>query len=326
MPTDATTASYSVRGSKPGVLLAHTIAKEYTIVGITVKEFMDKHTGMEFNLNELRKIFKTHCNDYMEDLAQDKSSKAVEFCSKVIYEVGPDSRKVKKGTGDKVWKFIFKVGNDDHFVFIATYKQENAEFKPENTHNTMILSLKQAALLVHETLARLVSFGLLLEKTLLTPLAGACFCKEDLGSLSEELDMTKKDLIIAINQSTQGGGQYLSNSDIDIAICASVSATKNVKDENLKKSIVTKIVKQYMAQGRIPDKRRVLKICRYATGGIPADFSFESLTEMINSEQRSYAAIRLKRMEAESAVTGTVDIPIVSAKGPVGKGGAGTSK
>ncbi|XP_076246518.1 uncharacterized protein LOC143186694 [Calliopsis andreniformis] len=187
MTTCAATASYNDSGSKPAVLMAHTIAKEYTIIGVTAKEFFEKHTGMDFNMTELRNIFKKHCDDYMEELHNDVKSKAVEFCSKVIYEVGPESRKVKKGTGDKVWKFIFKVGSEDHFVFIATYKQENAEFKPENTRNTMILSLKQAALLVHETLARLVRIECMLDKVLLTPLAGACFCKEDLNQLSAEL-------------------------------------------------------------------------------------------------------------------------------------------
>nr|QPL15330.1 hypothetical protein [Hymenopteran phasma-related virus OKIAV232] len=289
--------------------MAHTVAKEYQIVGVTAKEFLEKHTGMDFNLVELRKIFKTHCDDYMAELQEDVKSKAVEFCSKVIYEVGPESRKVKKGTGDKVWKFIFKVGEVSHYVFIATYKQENAEFKPENTQNTMILSLKQAALLVHETLARLVVYGYRKNKILLTPLAGACFCKEDLDAFAEELGVNVPTLLIAINQSTQGGGHYLSNSDIDIAICSAYSATKNVKDENLKKSIVVKMIKQYMTQGHRPDKDRMRIISRYATGGVPSDFSYESISELITTEQRTYAALKLKRMEQETVARAVVDVP-----------------
>ncbi|KZC08163.1 hypothetical protein WN55_10034 [Dufourea novaeangliae] len=239
--------SLCVRGcSKPATLMAHTVAKEYNVVGMTVKDFLDKHTDMEFNLTELRKMFKLHCHDYMENLVLDKASKAVEFCSKVIYEVGPESRKVKKGTGDKVWKFVFKKKVDNkevsHFVFIATYKQENAEFKPDNTQNTMILSLKQAALLGHDTFARLVEIGLNSHKILLTPLAGACFCKEDVGKLAVDLRLDIEIVINSINQSTQGGGHYLVNSDIDFAICGAYAATKNVKDEGLKKSIVVKVI------------------------------------------------------------------------------------
>jgi hypothetical protein len=58
-------------------------------------------------MDELKRQFKKHCPDYMDPLQINKALKAVEFCSKVIYEVGPESRKVKKGTGDKVWKFVF---------------------------------------------------------------------------------------------------------------------------------------------------------------------------------------------------------------------------
>lgn len=310
MATAATLVSYSVAGSKPQALVTHAVAKEYTILGIKADEFMDKHTGMEFNLSELRNVFKLHYDDYMENLEKDIPSKAVDFCSKVIYEVGPGSRKVKKGTGDKVWKFIFKVGNIDHYVFIATYKQENSEFEPSNAVNTMISSLKQAALLVHETLARLVVFGFQANKVL-TPLAGACFCKEDLAELAEELAISHSTLITRINQSTQGGGHYLSHSDIDIAICASYAATKNVKEENLQKSIVVKVIKQYMTQGHIPNKERIRVICRYATGGIPADFSFENIHELINGEQRSFAVTKLKKMEAQSAVTSVITAPIL---------------
>lgn len=90
--------------------MTHTTAKEYTMVGITAKEFLEKHTGMKFNIQELRRTF--IIDDYMTDLQMEVKSKAVEFCSKVIYEVGPESRKVKKGTGDKVWKFVFPVGEE----------------------------------------------------------------------------------------------------------------------------------------------------------------------------------------------------------------------
>jgi hypothetical protein len=308
MTTRAVTASYSVSGSKPAVLIAHTMTQEFQIVGITAKEFLEKPTGMDFNLIELRRIFKTHCDDYMNELQEDVKSKAIDFCSKVIYEVGPECRKFKKGTGDKVWKFIFKSGDENHYVFIARYRQEDAEFEPENTRNIMILSLKQAELLVHETLARLVQYGFRKNKLLMTPLARACFCKEDLGALAEELGVEHSMLVVMINQSTQDGGHYLSNSDVDIAICAAYAATKNVKDENLKKSFVIKMIKQYMTQGHVPDKNRIRIISRYATGGVPSDFPYESISELINTEQRTYAVIKVKKMELETVTRATVDV------------------
>nr|QPL15373.1 nucleoprotein [Hymenopteran phasma-related virus OKIAV233] len=314
MTTRAPMATYSIAGSKPGLLLAHTVAKEYQIVGVTAQEFLDKHTGMDFDLLALRNEFKKHCPDYMEQLILEQPSKSVDFCSKVIYEVGPESRKVKKGTGDKVWKFIFKVAETDHTVFIATYKQENAEFKTENTPTSMILSLKQSALIAHETLARLVKIGLEQNKVLLTPLAGACFSKEDLDTLALELQTDKLSIINKINQSTQGGGHYLAHCDIDFAICAGFAATKNVKDENLKKSIIIKMIKQYMTKGHSPDKDRIRIISRFSTGGVPSEFSYETINELITYEQKSYALIKLKKLEVETATTSTVDSPPIRPK------------
>ncbi|KAK9303359.1 hypothetical protein QLX08_004947 [Tetragonisca angustula] len=101
----------------------------------------------------------------------DQKSLAVQFALKTIYEVEPESRKVRKGIGNKVWKYIFPVGKEKHSVFIATYKQENAEFIHKNTENTMILSLEQSALIAHETLSRLIKLGLNENKILVTPLA-----------------------------------------------------------------------------------------------------------------------------------------------------------
>lgn len=70
------------------------------------------------------------------------------------------------------------------------------------------------------------------------------------------------------------------------------------------------MIKQYMTQGRIPDKNRIRIISRYATGGVPSDFSYESISELINAEQRTFAALKLKRMEAETMARAVVDVPI----------------
>lgn len=135
-------ASYEVSGAKPESLFAHGIAKEFTITGITPQDFINTHTGLDFDIDDLRANFKKHCTDYQESLALDQKSYAVEFCSKIIYEIGPESRKVRKGTGDKIWKFIFPVKKQNttehHTVFVATYKQENAVYTLDNKDKSMI--------------------------------------------------------------------------------------------------------------------------------------------------------------------------------------------
>jgi hypothetical protein len=303
-------ATYDVVGARPESLIAHGIEKEYIISGITPKDFVDTHTGLDFDISLLRSTFKVHCTDYMENLARDVKSSAVEFCSKIIYEIGPNSRKVRRGTGDKVWKFIFTVKEgqlvEKHTVFVATYKQENAQFNPDDKPKSMILTLKQAGLIALETFSRLIKLAYADGMKLMTPLAGACFSKEDLPALATDLGISEMDLLISINQSTQGGGQYLLRSDVDIAICSSIAATRNVREEALRKNIVIKVMKQYIAKGKMPDKNRIGIIAKYATGGVSADLSYEELTRIFETEQSKFTASRIAAATRQSELTSTV--------------------
>lgn len=314
-------ATYEVVGSKPQNLLAHSIAKEYTITGLTPDNFIKTHSGLDFDIQALRAEFRKHCTDYMLDLVLDKPSYSVEFCSKIIYEIGPESRKVRKGTGDKLWKFIFDVQNvvgatttsTKHTVFVATYKQDNAVYEPDNKEKSMILTLKQAGLIALETFSRLIKIAYSQNMKLMTPLAGACFSKDDTHKFAEEMNMTEIDLLIAINQSTQGGGQYLLKSNINIAVCAAIAATRNVKEDTLKKNIVVKVLKQYMNKGMSPDKKQLSIICRYATGGVPQEFAYEELIRMFELEQSNISAIRQAKAIKESTIQSMIDVPSGSA-------------
>lgn len=160
MATSDDATDYSVTGTKPISIITHTVARDYRMAGIELIDFIDKHTGIEFNISELKREFKTRCEDYMETLSPEVESKAVELCSHIIYEVGPESRKVRKGTGDKVWKFIITIGKVDHYVFVASFKQDGATYTQSNRKTSMIMTLKQAALIVHDTLSRIVEYGI----------------------------------------------------------------------------------------------------------------------------------------------------------------------
>lgn len=310
-------ASYEVVGSKPEALLAHGMPKEFSITGITPENFISTHSGLDFDLESLRVEFKKHCTDYMQDLVYNSKSQAVEFCSKIIYEVGPDSRKVRRGTGDKVWKFIFNVKTatteTKHVVFVATYKQDNAEYRPESKDKSMILTLKQSGLIALETFGRLIKLGYNTGMILMTPLAGACFAKDDIVNFADEMKMSVTDLLISINQSTQGGGQYLRFSDVDIAVCAAIAATRNVKEDALKKNIVVKVLKQYMNKSKMPNKQRMAIISKYATGGVPQDFAYEELIRLFDSEQQKISVLRQAKAIKESEVKTVVTAPTTSA-------------
>ncbi|KAJ8688299.1 hypothetical protein QAD02_024094 [Eretmocerus hayati] len=53
-----------------------------------------------------------------------------------------------------------------------------------------------------------------------------------------------------ITQSTQTGGHYIPESDPNIAAAAATSATRGLKDDDVKTSLVRKIVEQYYSEDR----------------------------------------------------------------------------
>lgn len=97
---------YHALGSKPEALAAHIIEKTYELTGISPEDFIRLHAADQFNYLLLQNEFKKHCMDYCDDLQPGLPSLAVDFCAKIVFEIGPESRKIKKGTSDKVWKFI----------------------------------------------------------------------------------------------------------------------------------------------------------------------------------------------------------------------------
>lgn len=155
MTSSSTVIEYSAQGSKPDALVSHMIEKTYEIAGVTPEDFVKKHAAEQFDYVQLQDEFRRHRKDYTEELKMGVPSKSVEFCAKIIFEVGPESRRIKKGSSDKVWKFVFSYGNEKHVVFVATYKQETSEFKQDVGGKHMVISLKQAGLLAIETFSRL---------------------------------------------------------------------------------------------------------------------------------------------------------------------------
>lgn len=312
---------------KPAQLLSHIIDKTYDMVLMTPDDFLNKHGGAEFDLDKLKVDFLTHVKDYNNVIQKDVGSYSINFCSRILYEIGPDSRKVKKATGDRTWAlvFMYEAANgkpisqseittrglrgeeiEKHTVYVSTFKQDGANYVYENTANTMSLTMKQAALLSHQTFERLVTYSFANSKgALLTPLCGACFSRNDINKMAKELGMSRVNLVIALNQSTQSGGHYLDRSDGNMAVCAAIAATRNLKEETVRRSIVTKTTKQYIAKGKNLDKVKLAIVAKYATGGVPAEFSYENLIELFKSVQGTVS--KLKAVKASDITASKID-------------------
>lgn len=151
-PTTDFSALADVKGLSPSDIMGHARAREYTLLGITPAQFMAEHGGDLFDYDQLKQGFKLICNDFDQDLSMHEKSRAVQFCSKMIYTVGPESRSVKQKMGDKTWVFKFPYEENGNLVvkavFVCTFKNEGAKYDlAVNNSTRMVLSVRHASLL-----------------------------------------------------------------------------------------------------------------------------------------------------------------------------------
>lgn len=113
---------------------------------MTPEDFLAERGSQTFNFIAFQDMFKKICHDYKDNIATKVKSKAIEFCSKILFEVGPESRKVKRSTGDKVWKFRFCYKVADKLLvktaFVCTFKGADAKNEQTSEPDKMIMSVK----------------------------------------------------------------------------------------------------------------------------------------------------------------------------------------
>lgn len=277
--------SYSLAGQLPGSLTRHVPEKTYHITGLTPNDFIKKHGATAFDMADLAKKFKKICTDFNAPLNINVASRAVEFCSKMIYEVGPEARKVDKRHADKIWKFFFmyKDGNKciTRAAYVSTYKHNTSSYVQEYEEGVKItLSVKSASLLAVMTLEKLNELAVAQTPAvfLLTPLAGAVFSKEDIPAMAALFEnCTPTQMVKFINARCQSGDHYLENSKIYIAAIAAIVATRNVKDRSMRYGIVGKTLKQYLNADKISDVKKFEVLAGFGHGGVPSDMSPDKL-------------------------------------------------
>lgn len=275
----------------PVSLNMHTTQRHFTIQPLTLKEFADLHGGVKFDLSELVENFCKACPDAAEPFDWETANYSIGAVSKIIYSIGPESRQVKKGNTDKTWKLTFPKWEDDkvagfNHVFICTFKNgEPTDIKPIFQDSHLILTLKQAGLIAIHLLEKIIDavFVKQPETTLLTPLAGAVFSKDDIEKIAKVFDMKIPDVVKMINASCQSGGHHLPKSNAAVAFSAVVCATRNIKDEKIRHSIIHKTIKQYMSVNKEFNDGQLNSISIFAHGGLPSGMDVKSIINKVDN-------------------------------------------
>nr|APG79292.1 putative nucleoprotein [Hubei bunya-like virus 8] len=167
------------------------------------------------------------------------------------------------------------------YVYVSTYKSNKYAYRAAD--NIMEISVKQASLLSMISLS-LASDVLAHDKIILTPLAGAIFARDEVKEIAEFWKISANKSASILNASCQSGGHYLPRSDANVAIAASLCATRNAKQE-LKEAIVTKTAKQYFKAGKQFNELDFNFFCTQATAGLPSNMKFSVLEDLFKKAQ-----------------------------------------
>uniref|UniRef100_A0AAT9JEX4 Nucleocapsid protein n=1 Tax=Blattella germanica phasmavirus 1 TaxID=3133448 RepID=A0AAT9JEX4_9VIRU len=314
--TDTNRQVFELSGAKPTELTSHSVAKTFTILGMTPDEFIKLHGGAQFDFDEIIMEFTKRCRDFMDPLEMHTRNMSVEFASIIIYNIGPESRRIKKKDGDKTWIFQFPYNDNGlkvETVFVSTFKAS----QPKSNPKKLILTVKQASLLSIMTLHKINNLLGQVDdpQYMLTPLAGAVFSKDDIAEISAIVRMTQSTVVSIINSSCQSGGQYLTNARCDVAAIAGIVATRGIKDDQMKASIINKTVKQYLNRNKPFDFEIFNTFAKYAHGGVPMEYSASNLmkifkeTQDINKRERMPKNSDVVRSTGQTMLSSRVNVP-----------------
>ncbi|CAH0775302.1 unnamed protein product [Bemisia tabaci] len=236
------------------------------------------------------------------------------FCGKVLYEIGPESRKVKTNMSDKTWVMHFPYNKDGKLVirtaYISTFKNAASSYKGEDLDTKIVLTIKQASLLAVQVLGKICTKAAkeIEPKILLTPLAGAVFSKDDIDKLSKDLKVDLHTVVRVVNKSCQSGAHYLDESDIHVACVAAITATKAMTNKQLRFSKIKKTMKQFTAAGKHfnPDTFKIY--AQRSNCGLPEELmpeklieDFDAYRELAAKEARAFRENARKLQEEEEA-------------------------
>lgn len=288
--------TYDICGTRPAALNDHLVSKHWVLCGMTPAEFSELHAGSQFDFDKLLMEVSHIMPDLRMNLNAEVAMYCIEFASLVLFTVGPATRSVKEGQRDQCWAMT--VPSEDrkmvNTIFVATHKgKPPAISQPTVENHKICLTIKQASLISLYVVAKLVKIICNSEKILLTPLAGAIFCKDDVPKIAEELGMELIDVINMINASAQSGGFYLPSSTCAAAAVCALVATKGA-EEKVAKSIVTKTIKQYYGHHKIMDLKQFDVLSKYATGGVPSGMSHKELMARLEENQKVHMVAMLK--------------------------------
>lgn len=331
---------------------------DYILQFVVLSDLAGEVSGARLDVPDLIAEVAKICPSILDKFAWDSKYKALDLMRRIIYNIGPETRNVKKGkNADSQWRLRIaeeiseeQIQKLDEFDFesittngnltdveiagnarrraevlaawtkyaegpvkittgmfvISTFKSTPAPTtQPKLTENSnvILLTIKQATIVGLYILSKFTKIACTKDHDILTPLSGAVFSRDSLAKMMAtqvlfDAFKEKSVLIDAINKSAQNGGQFLDGSRADVAAVCVLIGTMNVKKPEERRSIVQRTLKQYLAQKRPADKAVFEVLITFGTGGLPQEWTFESLMSSQETSRRVTPALRNALQEA----------------------------
>lgn len=298
--------SIEVKIAAPKDLITHEMTDIY-IKQRTVNDFISLQTTSVFDFNSLVDSFVKVCPDFNDTINLKNGYYCVEFCRKILYEIGPESRAVKQTVKkDKAWRFKFFGKNSDgtlclNTATICTFKSSDPPSSVNKyVNNNVTMSVKHAGLLALCTLEKVIHVYIVHDPsiTIFTPLAGAIWSHDIFENTTSA---HKAHIMCCLNSSSQSGGHYLPSGDCATAVIAALVATRNMSDKKVAESIVLKTAKQYIHRGKQFDEKIFDDYCMFATGGVPTSLNVKNLLQRMDDLKIN--KVKAAKAAAQTAIT-----------------------
>jgi len=241
----------------------HSVKEDYVMTALSPEDFAKEATTAPLDFNKLKDDFTVICTDYKDNKTFEGKYLAVDFCKKMLYEVGPKSREVRRrqGVPDNTYRFnfLYNVAGavQNKVAIVSTFK--NVSYVPVSANSErMVLTIKEASLLALHTLSEIQD--VIYAKTgtgIFTPLCGAVFNYDAVPIIQKGGKFGNvPNICKVLTESCQSGGAVLENSNYAVALAAVLVTTAGVKDEKIRKSIIMKtetiqVSQQTLEQGRV---------------------------------------------------------------------------
>lgn len=245
-----------------------------------------RFAGKKVDFADVYHEFKKHC--YIHNILEPKDkSHAGLFAYRILFEVGPSSRKNKNYICTCVFPVMVPVLDEngkprkdvndedilvakpDNEVKMVVVANRNCPELTSKRDCDMILSVEHAYLIALKIMKPIIRLALISEprKFALTPLASAVYTPRSIEAMAKIMDIGLDDMMVQVNYSAHSSGYLLDCSDVNCAVACALFGTRNMTLVEKRYRVIERTMNGYIRSGAEHDSTHMTIYALFAMGG-----------------------------------------------------------